>query len=63
MQRVLEMILAKAWVTAAEALEYSESILHRLLLCQHLFRDVEQRLSQELVTPKRSDRKIKQPLK
>ena len=44
MQRVLEMFLFKAWLTTAEALEYSESILNRLLLCQHIVRDIEQRL-------------------
>ena len=44
MQRNLEMILFKAWVTAAEALKYSESIINRLLLCQHIVQDVEQRL-------------------
>ncbi len=37
----------RAWLTASEALKYSDSILNKLLLYQHLVRDVEQRLKRE----------------
>ena len=47
MQRVFNMTLFKAWLTASEALKYSYSTLSGLSLCQHIVRDVEQRLKKE----------------
>ncbi len=47
MQRVFDMTMFKAWLTASEALKYSDSTLNGLSLCEQIIGTVERRLNEE----------------
>lgn len=44
MQRVFNMTMFKVWLTASEALKYSDSTLNGLSLCEQIVGTVERRL-------------------